>query len=229
MKLTDDESRALAFIAGLLLLSAAVRIGAAREPVEIPAGGGLDLAAHIDATRAAVAAVERAARPLAPGERVDPSAADATELDRLPRVGPKLAARIVEDRERNGPFRSPEDLLRVPGVGPRMLEEVRPHLAFAAGAGAGREPRTRRAAATARRPSARAPAGRTSAGLVNLNTADTETLTTLPGIGPVLAARIVAYRDSAGPFPDLVSLEVVPGVGPATVERLKDRARAGRH
>ena len=215
MKLTDDESRALAFIAGLLLLSAAVRIGAAREPVEIPAGGGLDLATHIEATRAAVAAVERAARPLAPGERVDPNATDATELDRLPRVGPKLAARIVDDRERNGPFRSPEDLLRVPGVGPRMLEEVRPHLAFAAGAGSGRAAGTR--------------PGTGRDGPVDLNRADAETLTTLPGIGPVLAARIVAYRDSAGPFPDLASLQIVPGVGPATVERLKDRARAGRH
>ncbi|MBW3553488.1 MAG: helix-hairpin-helix domain-containing protein, partial [Gemmatimonadetes bacterium] len=101
VKLTDDESRALAFIAGLLLLSAAVRVGAAREPVEIPAGGGLDLAAHIEATRAAVSAVERAARPLAAGERVDPNTADATELDRLPRVGPAVAARIVQDRERD--------------------------------------------------------------------------------------------------------------------------------
>lgn len=222
MKLTDDESRALAFIAGLLLLSAAVRVGAAREPVEIPAGGGLDLAAHIEATRAAVSAVERAARPLAAGERVDPNTADATELDRLPRVGPAVAARIVQDRERNGRFRTPEDLLRVRGVGARMLEEVRPHLALPPGARAPREPRARPPVA-----GARPPAVPPAAELVDVNRADAETLTTLPGIGPVLAARIVAYRDSAGPFRDLESLQEVSGVGPATVQRLKDRARAG--
>ena len=229
MKLTDDESRALAFIAGLLLLSAAVRMGAAREPLGIPPGGGLDLAAHIEATQAAVAAVERAARPLAPGERVDPNATDATELDRLTRIGPTLAARIVEDRERNGPFRSAEDLLRVPGVGPRMMEEMRPLLVFPVGATSGRDSRTRAVPARDRRPSVRGPTDRVPAGLVDLNRADAETLTTLAGIGPVLAARIVAYRDSAGPFPDVASIQIVPGVGPATVERLRDRARAGRH
>ena len=60
---------------------------------------------------------------------------------------------------------------------------------------------------------------------VDLNRAGADELTTLPGIGPALAARIIAWRDSAGPFPAVDSLVVVRGIGPATVERLRERIR----
>ena len=43
----------------------------------------------------------------------------ATELDG---VGPALAAAIVRDREQNGPYKSPEDIMRVRGIGERVLE-----------------------------------------------------------------------------------------------------------
>lgn len=208
MKLTNDESRALTFIAGLLLLSTAVRLAGAREPVEPPASG-LDIQAHIQATRAAVAETERAERPLAAGERIDPNVADAVELDRLPRVGPALAARIIHDRERNGPFRSVAELDRVTGVGARMVEALTPHLALApTGPATG-------------------PVESRSDAPLDLNQADADALLGLPGIGPVLAARIVAYRDSAGPFRDLAELTAVKGVGPATVSRLKEYVRVG--
>lgn len=42
----------------------------------------------------------------------------------------------------------------------------------------------------------------------------------LPGIGPALARRIVAFRDSAGPFGALARLGAVKGIGPATLKRL---------
>ena len=55
--------------------------------------------------------------------------AAAPEWERLPGIGPSLAARIVADRAERGPFRSPEGLLRVRGIGPRTLERIRPYLA----------------------------------------------------------------------------------------------------
>jgi competence protein ComEA len=55
--------------------------------------------------------------------------ATAPEWERLPGIGPSLAARIVADRAERGPFRSPEGLLRVRGIGPRTLERIRPYLA----------------------------------------------------------------------------------------------------
>ncbi len=55
---------------------------------------------------------------------------------------------------------------------------------------------------------------------VNLNRASAHELERLPGIGPVLATRIVAYRQGHGPFRDPSDLIGVPGIGPALVARL---------
>jgi competence protein ComEA len=66
--------------------------------------------------------------PGAPGEsvrRVDLNHASAEELQALPGIGPALAARILESRARDGPYRNPEDLLRVRGIGPATLERIR--------------------------------------------------------------------------------------------------------
>lgn len=58
--------------------------------------------------------------------KIDLNSASAAELEALPRIGPALARRIVDDREKHGPFRKIEDLDRVPGIGPKTLELVRP-------------------------------------------------------------------------------------------------------
>jgi competence protein ComEA len=55
---------------------------------------------------------------------VDLNAATAADLDALPGIGPVLAQRIVEHRERNGPFRSVEQLDDVPGIGPATYAEL---------------------------------------------------------------------------------------------------------
>lgn len=59
---------------------------------------------------------------------LDLNAASLEELERIPGVGPVLAKRIVEHREKQGPFGSPEDLLRVPGIGPSKLREIKAFL-----------------------------------------------------------------------------------------------------
>jgi competence protein ComEA len=56
---------------------------------------------------------------------------------------------------------------------------------------------------------------------VSLSSATAEQLDALPGIGPVLAKRIVDWRDAHGGFTSLSQLDEVPGVGPRTYERLK--------
>ncbi len=55
--------------------------------------------------------------------------ATANELTRLPRVGEKLAQRIVDPRQQKGPFRRPEDLMEVKGVGEKMFQTLKPYLA----------------------------------------------------------------------------------------------------
>lgn len=64
------------------------------------------------------------------GRGMDPNRASAEELELLPSVGPSLARRIVAEREKNGPFRSPRDLLRVKGVGEKTLQKLEPWLRF---------------------------------------------------------------------------------------------------
>lgn len=60
-------------------------------------------------------------------------------------------------------------------------------------------------------------------GPVNINAADAQTLTSLPGIGPVLAERIVSYRESNGSFQSLEELAEVRGIGSSLLEQLEDQ------
>jgi competence ComEA-like helix-hairpin-helix protein len=59
---------------------------------------------------------------------LDVDAASAEELERLPGIGPALAARIVAERAARGPFGGPDGLLRVPGIGPKTLARIRAYL-----------------------------------------------------------------------------------------------------
>jgi competence protein ComEA len=60
--------------------------------------------------------------------RLNVNAADAQALQALPGIGPSLAKRIVVERERNGPFQTEEDLLRVPGIGPKRWQRILPRV-----------------------------------------------------------------------------------------------------
>lgn len=61
-----------------------------------------------------------------------------------------------------------------------------------------------------------------TAALVNVNTATAEQLETLPGIGEVLAATILQYREEHGPFTSVEQLMDVSGIGEVTLEELRD-------
>jgi competence ComEA-like helix-hairpin-helix protein len=61
--------------------------------------------------------------PCGPG-RININTATEKELQALPRIGPKIARRIVDDRTANGPFRDAADIMRVKGIGPKTLERM---------------------------------------------------------------------------------------------------------
>jgi competence protein ComEA len=64
--------------------------------------------------------------------------------------------------------------------------------------------------------------GVASDGRVNLNTADSAALDTLPRVGPAMAQRIIAYRDEHGGFRSIEDLREVSGIGDKTFDSLKD-------
>jgi competence protein ComEA len=225
--MSGEERRTIAIATSVLLIASVLRFVWERRPdppilppTEVPT-------ALIEETRAAVEREERAGTPLAPGERVDPNADDAVELDRLPGVGPALAERIVVSREAEGAFRQATDLLRVPGIGPATLARMEPLLEFATSAG----PSSRAPAASFRRPppasSSRAPPA-PGPPPIDLNQATEADLESLPGIGPALAGRIVEHRTLRGPFARVEDLVDVPGIGEATLAVLAPLVRVGR-
>ncbi|MBW1918143.1 MAG: helix-hairpin-helix domain-containing protein [Deltaproteobacteria bacterium] len=66
------------------------------------------------------------------GLAIDLNNANARDLEAIPGIGPVLAARIIQYRETNGPFNQIEELSKVNGIGPKNLEEIRPHLTILA-------------------------------------------------------------------------------------------------
>jgi len=137
---------------------------------------------------------------------VDPNAAPAEELERLPGIGPAKAFAIVDDREIHGPYVTLEDLRRVPGIGPAVLERISPHI-------------TLRPSRVGRR-HGRGRAGARS-GPVDLNTAGIVRLAGLPGIGTARAESIVAYRARNGRFRSVQELLDIPGIGEGILRGLQ--------
>jgi len=218
---TSDDRRAAAVLLALAVLGLAVRwLAGPGAPGEV----AFRAPPPEPAARARVAAeAARLARPLAPHERVDLDRAPAAELARLPRIGPGLAERIVAYREKHGPFGSLEALRQMPGVGDGTIAALRPHARFSAPA------RPRPSPAAPARPMGAAlllrprPPSPARARLIHVNSATADALESLPGIGPGLAARILADRRAHGPYGRAEDLLRVTGIGPATLARLKGR------
>ena len=66
--------------------------------------------------------------PTGKGSQININKASVEELEQLPRVGLAVAKRIVEYREKNGPFKKVEDLKSVQGIGDKVFDQIRPNI-----------------------------------------------------------------------------------------------------
>jgi len=104
---TSESVRVVAVLALLLVLCGA-------------GSGSLAYAAQAD-SRAASAAGSAT-------RQIDLNKASAEELATIPGIGEALARRIVEFREKEGPFRRVEDLMKVKGIGEKSFQKMRSHI-----------------------------------------------------------------------------------------------------
>ncbi len=138
---------------------------------------------------------------------VDLNKASLSQLKEVTGIGPATARNILTYRKKYGGFRSPSDLKNVTGIGPstyrRLRDKVKTSTVYGIDAP---EP-----ASTGQRE-------------ININDAGKEALANLPGVGPVTAESIIRYRQNHGPFSEIDDLEDVSGLGPATVDKLRNKA-----
>lgn len=74
-----------------------------------------------------------AAKPL-PAGKVNINTASVEQLATLPNVGPKLAARIIEYRQKSGSFKNAQELMNVRGIGEKNLAKIQPYVSVGEGA-----------------------------------------------------------------------------------------------
>ncbi len=126
---TPAERRGALVVALLLSLGAARDLWRAAHPRMTPAPPATtEVSSGASAPAAGPPAGSAGPEPAGAGAVVDLNQAGLAELDALPGIGPVLAGRILQHRSAHGPFREPEDLLAVPGIGPRLYERLRPRI-----------------------------------------------------------------------------------------------------
>jgi competence protein ComEA len=82
---------------------------------------------------------ETAAPAAKAGPMVNINTATAAELEQLPGIGARVAARIVEYRTKKGPFRKAEELMNVQGIGEKSFLKIRAQLTVAGGPSASQQ------------------------------------------------------------------------------------------
>lgn len=134
---------------------------------------------------------------------IDLNKADLEQLMSLPGIGTVKAKAIISYRQAHGNFNSIDDLINVTGIGPSTLEKIRDYVTVS---------KTNEVQINMNNELKK----------ININKADEKQLEKLPGIGPTKAKRIIEYREKNGKFKSLDELLNVNGIGPKTLEKIKN-------
>ncbi len=145
-----------------------------------------------------------------PIRRINMNLARKADWEQLPGIGSVLAERIMKYRKKYGPFLGPFDLASVYGIDSSLVNRLLPYLAIDS---------TLLDSLIAQHDTA----AHKTEGLIDLNLADTTQLKTLPGIGSVLARRIVRFREKLGGFYTIEQLREVYHLPHETYQKIYPR------
>ncbi len=156
--------------------------------------------------------------------KVDLNTGTQEQLEKLTGIGPKLARAIIKYRTEHNGFKTPEEVLQVPGFGKSRLEKLRENLAVN---GKIADLPSEMTASQSNSSYGNSPAKSHSASSssisnkVNMNKAAAEQFAALPVIGKKLAREIVSYRSQNGPFREKNELLKVKGVSVTTYNKVE--------
>jgi competence protein ComEA len=160
-------------------------------------------------TKAVTEKAAQAAAPVSAVGRVNLNTATQAELEGLKGIGPALAAKIIAAR----PFKAVADLKNVSGISEATYDAIKGQVTVRAPRAVAQTAETK--AVTEKATQAAAPVS--AVRRINLNTATQAELEGLKGIGPALAAKIIAAR----PFKTVADLKNVGGISEATYDAIK--------
>lgn len=129
---------------------------------------------------------------------IDLNSCSEKELELLPGIGPAKARAIVDYRATSGPFFFIDDLLLVRGIGEKTLSNLREMVTVSGQLYSNAE----------------------GVVLIDINTASSQSLQKIPGIGEAKAAAIIEYRELKGPIITEEDLLNVPGIGPSILPEI---------
>jgi len=195
--MTPNEQRAMLMVLGILLVGSALSLSGFR--------GAKHREEAADSLRIAL----QEDKPL----KVDLRTAEKVELMAIPGIGEKRAEDIISYRSLH-PFENVNELVNISGISEGIYNRSYPYLVIFGDS---------LLASISEASENSSP--RADGEVVNVNTASSEELCLLHGIGPAKASAIISYRNEHGRFENPEDLMQVKGIGPKTIEKNSTRIR----
>ncbi|MFH1563253.1 MAG: ComEA family DNA-binding protein [Nitrospirota bacterium] len=154
-------------------------------------------------------------------EKVNINTAFLEELIELPKIGLQTAKRIIEYRKTYGKFRAIEEITKVKGIGQKTLEKIKGEITVGTISSLVGQASSLSSSNLLSK-SNTFNEGKTFDKKVNLNTASLKEIESLPKIGPVIAKKIIEYRNANGGFKSIEEIMEVRGIGEKTYEKIRE-------